>query len=137
MTNYRWQCLACESGNDATEKYCSICGCPVGADSGIAEGWGRALKEPPKKPTNIGHVARWGILGFQYTRTSPCPYCGLHMYIYDSTCPHCGFELSLIQRYLIIDLYIGNQSFGYKAGLKYFAVFFLIAVAIGYVAKNF
>lgn len=137
MVNYRWQCLACESGNSPDVQFCQACGCPINVDSGIAEGWRRALSEPPQRPSNIEHVARWGILGFQYTKTSPCPNCGLHMYISDSTCPHCDFELSSDQRYKLISNYREVNSYGYKLGFKFFPIFVLIAAIIFYVVNNF
>lgn len=137
MINYRWQCLACESGNDPNEQYCQTCGCPIDVDSGIAEGWGRALRGSPEKPSNIGHIASRGIMGFQHTRTSPCPNCGSHMYISDSTCPHCNYELSLEQRYQVISSYGEVKSYGYQLGFKFFPTFILIAAVIIYVVKNF
>jgi ribosomal protein L37E len=134
MIDYRWRCLACGTGNNPENEYCSDCGCPANADGGVIEGWKRALTELPKKPSNVGC---YGVLCAQNARTSPCPNCGLHMYISDSICPHCTFELSLKQRYHLIDNFKETQFYGYRLGLKFFLAIFLITIIIAYVAKNF
>ena len=137
MINYRWQCLVCESGNEPDAEYCIECGCPIDADTGIVEGWIRSRSNPPKKPNNIGYESRWGELHYKFTRTAPCPYCRLHMYISDAECPHCDCELSLIQRHDLIKWQHQEQSFGRKLAIKIVPGFILIMAILFYGAKNF
>lgn len=137
MVDYRWQCLVCETGNEPKAKYCQECGCPVDADTGIAEGWIRSRSEPSRNPNNIGYQSRRGEFAYKFIRTAPCPYCGLHMYITDSQCPHCSYELTLSQRHQLIEWQAEEQTYGRKLGLKIFPISILIFGVIFYVGTNF
>ena len=130
--SYRWQCLACETGNEPSADFCQSCGCPVDADSGIVDGWSQSLSGPPRKPSNIGYAARWGAMHYKFTRTAPCPWCNLHMYITDAQCPHCDYTLTLVQRHDLIRWQDEEHHSGRRLALRFMPAFIVIMTIVLY-----